>query len=158
MPSIFAPSRQNFKPPIFAPTLHPICPHIKLYLFTTLICLSILSYSAYIYNTQLPPSGAHCYFKNTFGFPCAGCGGSHAMQDLLHGKVGRALRENGLVVVVYAGMVGVLMMIIWDVLKRKNIYYRFYFNMTTGLRSRKNSFIVAILLAAWWLLHSFFFI
>lgn len=155
MPSIFAPSRQNFKPPIFAPTLHPIRPHIKLYLFTTLICLSILSYSAYIYNTQLPPSGTHCSFKNTFGFPCAGCGGSHAMQDLLHGKVGRALRENGLVVVVYAGVLWIISMIIYDVLKKKDIFYRLYFKVMTWLRDIRNSLLVAVLLAAWWLFHSF---
>lgn len=122
----------------------------KIYGGTALLCVAALTVSFLLANRTLTPPAQSCYFVSQFGFPCAGCGGSHALQAMIGG--------NGLTSFFYNPLVAVLLLLIlvmggillFDLLSNKRILAQGFKRVMSGLKNRKVSLGLAALLVMHW--------
>ncbi len=100
--------------------------HSKLkYWIGFIFSLSVLVYSLIIEKRSLDAPGSSCFFYSFFGFPCAACGGSHALQSLLRLEWLQALRYNILISVLWLVCCLIMTFIGIDVLTRNRFYLKF---------------------------------
>lgn len=64
----------------------------------------------YFLQRQFPRLLSGCRFRDWSGWPCPTCGGSRAIHDLVHGRIGEAFLHNPLVIL------GVALLAAWFLL------------------------------------------
>lgn len=60
-----------------------------------------------------------CFFYMVTGYRCVGCGGTRAIESLLHGEIGQAFYFNPLVVLAAAVLLGVWIWLLAGCLRRE---------------------------------------
>lgn len=123
----------------------------RLYLFVFIWCLGVVLFSVYVWFAPLRPPSTHCFFKIQYGIPCAGCGGSHAIQSLLHGQWSAALLYNPLAVVVFISSLVLSVIFLYDLMFSRNYLVQLVQYIQWRIRFRFVSIYLAILLMASWI-------
>lgn len=87
-----------------------------------------------------------CFFHAATGFHCPGCGSQRAVHDLLHLRIGQALRHNVLIVIVAIalGAKGYAWL-------SKRYFLQYYFNLG---HSTWFALSIVFLLFAYWILRN----
>lgn len=117
---------------------------------TTLLSIGTVAYGFLIANMPLSPPASSCYFVNFFGIPCAGCGGSHALQAMIHGEGIKAFLFNPLVAVFMPVILTLGSLALLDLVLNKRILVLLMNTFQSGLRNRKFSLGLAGLLMVHW--------
>ena len=115
-----------------------------------ILCLSAAAYGFLIADQHLPPPASTCYFVSRFGIPCAGCGGSHALQAMIHGEEMTAFLFNPLAAVFMPLILILSGLLFIDLVFHKRMLVLSFKIVQSELRNRKFSLGLAGLLMAHW--------
>jgi hypothetical protein len=117
---------------------------------TAFLCLTAATVSFLLSNRPLTPPAQSCYFVSQFGFPCAGCGGSHALQAMIRGNGLKSFFYNPLVAVLLLLILVLGGLMVFDLVSNKRILVRGFKRVMNGLKNRKVSLGLAALLVVHW--------
>ena len=117
---------------------------------TTLLSIGTMAYGFLVANMTLSPPASSCYFVKFFGIPCAGCGGSHALQAMIHGEGMRAFLFNPLAAVFMPLIMILSGLLLVDLVFHKRMLVLSFKIVQSELRNRKFSLGLAGLLMAHW--------
>jgi hypothetical protein len=100
----------------------------------------------YFLQPRFPSLLSGCRFREWSGRPCPSCGGSRALADLFHGRVGEAFLHNPLVVLGLALLAGwFLLSLYFEVIRRREIV----FELSRAERITARVLVVLLPLANW---------
>jgi len=122
----------------------------KIYIVTSMCCLVTWVYVGLIWNCSLDSPGQSCYFISLFGIPCPVCGGSHAIQSLVHGQWSAAIQYNPLVTILLLLTVLVSLILLYDLLLRKTVWMNTLSRFYALIQNKKVSFTLALILIIHW--------
>lgn len=117
---------------------------------TTLLSIGTMAYGFLVANMTLSPPASSCYFVKLFGIPCAGCGGSHALQAMIHGEGMTAFLFNPLAAVFIPLILILSGLLLIDLVFHKRMLVLSINTVQSGLKNRKFSLGLAGLLMAHW--------
>lgn len=117
---------------------------------TTVLVLAAGAYGFLVANQHLYPPASSCYFVSLFGIPCGGCGGSHALQAMIHGEGRRAFLFNPLVAVMTPLIFILSGLLLIDLVFNKRTLVHLMNTVQSELENRKFSLGLAGLLMAHW--------
>ena len=123
----------------------------RTYWIISIWCILFYSYSLIISYQVINAPTTHCLFKKTFGIPCAGCGGSHAIQAIIRGDWREAIIFNPLVVICFWITTAVGLMVFYDVLFRKKSLIALIARLNDYIKHRSVSRLFAFILILAWL-------
>jgi hypothetical protein len=124
----------------------------KLYLFILIACFTGLSYLFYktIYSHQAT-SISTCMVKNITGYPCPSCGTTRAIQLLLNNDWMASLQMNPFGILVALMMFGFPIWIVFDLLFKKESFYKYYQKAECIIRSKWVAILLIILVIVNWI-------
>ncbi len=125
-------------------------------LYTVLLVVSLTGYGWLYFslnnqNTkQNKNSVPICLFKTLTTIPCPSCGSTRAILALGKGNFKEALHINpfGYVIVM---MMGIPFWIVFDLIRRKETFYRFYGAVEQFLKKRQHTFILLLIVLTNWI-------
>jgi len=123
------------------------------YLLYSLFSSAIIAYGFILNQKIVYPPGQSCMFRSLFHFPCAGCGGSHAIQSLIRGSIPDAFRHNALISIVFISAVFVVVVLLVDWFFRRNNLLRIHKILKATVRDKRNAYAVAAGLILFWIYH-----
>jgi hypothetical protein len=127
-------------------------PKNKLYLF--ILGLALAGCSWIILNHYLRQANKSsynvCLFRQVTGIPCPSCGTTHAVLSIAKGKFRQALDENILGYPVLLMLVLFPLWILYDLIRRKESFYRFYLWAESILRKKWIAWSALIFLLVNW--------
>lgn len=124
----------------------------KLYLFILIACFTGLSYLFYktIYSHQ-ETSISTCMVKNITGYPCPSCGTTRAIQLLLNNDWMASLQMNPFGILVALMMFGFPIWIVFDLIFKKESFYKYYQKAEGIIRSKWVAILLIILVIVNWI-------
>ena len=129
----------------------------RTYIMYSLFSASIIAYAFILNEKKLDPPGHSCMFRTLFHIPCAGCGGSHAIQSLMDGSIVDAFRFNALISTVFISAILVILVLIADFSFNKNYLLKINYTLKAAVREKKKAYTVAVALILFWLYHIWVF-
>lgn len=122
----------------------------RLYRITGIICFFGILWLGFLHFTDADTT--LCPIKRVTGYPCPSCGSSRSIAAFLHGDFSHALLINPLGVISLFMLISVLVLLIIDLLLKKDYYYRTYSYIENFLKThRVISLILGLLILANWI-------
>lgn len=125
----------------------------RTYIMYSLFSTAILAYGFILNEKTLDPPGHSCMFRSLFYIPCAGCGGSHAIQSLMSGSIVDAFRYNALISTVFISAILVMLLLIADFSFNKNYLVKINIRLTAAVGEKKMALAASVGLILFWLYH-----
>ncbi len=125
--------------------------HFTFYRMIALLCALFYAFIFLIRKVNLGSPGTDCFFVKVFGIPCAGCGGSHAIQHLMSGHWIEAIVFNPLAVLVHIGFMITSGFLLFDVVFNKQYLVYGMNKMHRYLQLRCVSILLALMLIIFWM-------
>lgn len=107
-------------------------------LYIILIIALIAGYTWLIFslvNHRFEGSGV-CLIKSVTGIPCPSCGSTRSVMSILNGDLASAVSYNPLGFVILILMVVLPILLIYDLLLRKALFYNIYLKLEVLLRRK----------------------
>jgi hypothetical protein len=123
-------------------------------LYILILCFALAGYSWVILNHLLlkvnNPVPDICLFRQVTGIPCPSCGTTHAVLSIVKGNFRQAVNENILGFPLTLIMILFPAWIIFDLVRKRDSFYRFYFLAESILRKNWVAWSgLAVLLINW---------
>ena len=125
----------------------------RTYFITSIFCLSVFSFGYFIYNAILGPPASSCFFVTQFGIPCLVCGGSHSIQQLMHGHLSAAISFNPFVVIIFLMNMILTGIIVFDLIFSFRILIKLYHEIEIKFKKRSMRTTVACILILFWIIN-----
>lgn len=136
----------------------------KLYLIVISICLAgyiwivyHLSKTEIIVETDESNLG-FCMMRSITGVPCPSCGTTRSVTALAQGQLAEALWWNPLGIIMFASMIAFPAWIVYDVIRRKDTFYKFFLNVENFFRNRPVAIVAITLVLINWIWNIFKFL
>lgn len=91
-----------------------------------------------------------CLFHRVTGLPCPSCGTTRSMMYLANMQAGDAIRTNPIGLLLALAIIILPVWVLYDLLQRKNSFYRSYDSFERLLRKRWVALTFIVLIAANW--------
>lgn len=116
----------------------------KLYRITGIVCFLGLLWLGLIHYSEAETTV--CPIKLATGYPCPSCGSSRSILAFLQGDFKEAIMINPLGIVSLIIINGIILLLLIDLVFKKEFYYRAYRNIEEFLKTYKLISILLILL------------
>jgi hypothetical protein len=130
----------------------------KLYILLAVACLIGYSWLFFNYRSgaETDPDGLGvCIFKEVTHIPCPSCGSTRSAISLLHGNIADALYWNPIGFLLGIIWVIVPLWLIFDVVLKKDSFFRLYKRSEATLEQKKVAVPLIILVLANWIWNIF---
>lgn len=99
-----------------------------------------------------------CLMRDITGVPCPSCGITRSVTTLAQGQLAEALWWNPLGLLMFASMITFPAWIFYDVIRRKDTFYKFFIRVENIFRNRPVAIIAIILVLINWVWNLFKFL
>jgi hypothetical protein len=125
----------------------------SLYLFITLLLLAGYGWLWFILSKENPHSDdlRLCLFHAVTGYPCPSCGTTRSVVFLLNGSFSSAFLTNPLGIPVLIGLVLFPLLLLYDVITRKQLFIRLYKTAEHSLRKPFIAYLSILLVLLNWI-------
>ncbi|MGV6944623.1 DUF2752 domain-containing protein [Sphingobacterium kyonggiense] len=121
----------------------------KLYRITGIVCFLGLLWLGFIHYSEAETTV--CPIKLTTGYPCPSCGSSRSILAFLQGDFREAIMINPLGIISLIIIIGIILLLLIDIVFKKEFYYRAYRNVEEFLKTNKliSILLILLILANW---------
>jgi hypothetical protein len=136
----------------------------KLYLIVISICSAGYIWIAYhlsktdsIVESDKSNLG-FCLMRSITGVPCPSCGTTRSVTALAQGQLAEALWWNPLGLIMFISMITFPVWIVYDIIRRKDTFYKFFLNVENFFRNRPVAIVAITLVLINWIWNIFKFL
>ena len=136
----------------------------KLYLLVISICSAGYIWIAYhlsktdSFVASNESNLGFCLIRSITGVPCPSCGMTRSVTTLAQGHLAEALWWNPLGIIMFASIITFPAWIIYDIIRRKDSFYKFFISVENFFRNRPVAIIAIILVVINWIWNIFKFL
>ena len=122
-------------------------------LYATFLIASIAGYAYFFYSINYSESShlKFCIIKSITGYPCPSCGTTRAVKLFLKGDFYTSIQMNPFGIIVAILMITVPFWILFDLITKKETFYKNYKKSELILRKKPLAIILIILVILNWI-------
>ena len=123
----------------------------KLYSVLLIVIFSGYAYFFYSLYHSSSSNRSFCIIKNVTGYPCPSCGTTRDVKLLYHGELISSLQMNPFGIIVAMLMLVIPFWIIFDLLFKKDTFYRNYKKTETIISNKPLAITLIVLVIINWI-------
>lgn len=122
----------------------------KLYFFLLSACFIGFCWLFFSIHYEQKNNISACFIKTTTNIPCPSCGSTRAVSEIVKGNIFEAVLINPFGLIIALGLIIIPIWIVFDLLFKKDSFYRFYQNTEKFIRKKPIASILIILVLLNW--------